>query len=96
MAIRNSATEAEVILAVRNYLGSLDTREIALLPPIIISVGLDHARDIAQAALELARREAGALSDAPEAKVLKEAATVFSTAAMRLAVLCFGQESNVA
>ena len=67
IAIQTASTEAEVILAVRNYLSSLDADKIALIPPTLLTVGISHAQEIAQAALELARREATAVLDLPSA-----------------------------
>lgn len=93
VAIRNARTHAEVISTVRAYLSSLNAAASALLPPTLLALGVDHAQEIAQAALELANREAATAADAPEASILKEAATVLSTAAMRLAVLSFGPEN---
>jgi hypothetical protein len=94
VAIRAASTETEVMSAVRGYLSSLSPDKTAILPPTLVTLGINHAQDIAQAALELAGREALAVADAPEAAFLKDAATVLSTAAMRLAVLSIGMESS--
>jgi hypothetical protein len=94
VAIRAASTEAEVMSAVRDYLSSLSPDKVAILPPTLVTLGIDYAKDIAQAALELARHEALAVADAPQAAFLNDAATVLSTAAMRLAVLSVGMESS--
>ena len=93
VAIRNAQTHAEVISTVRAYLSSLNVADSAVMPPTLLALGVDYAQEIAQAALELANREAATAADAPEASILKEAATVLSTAAMRLAVLSVGTEN---
>jgi hypothetical protein len=85
--IRAASTEAEVITAVRSYLSELDPAEVKAIPGDLISLHIHHARDIAAAALELARHEATISQDAPEAALVKDVATVFSTAAMRLALI---------
>lgn len=96
VAIRNAQTPAEVVAALRDYVAALNAAGLALVPSMLLTVGVDHAREIAQAALELARREAAAAANDPDAAILKEAAMVFSTAAMRLAVLSVGQQSATA
>lgn len=95
VAIQTAATHADVISAVRNYLSSLDARKVALMPPTILTVGIDHAKELAQASIELAHRELAGSLDEPTAAFLKEAATVFSTAAMRLAVLSASVQSAI-
>lgn len=87
VAIQTAKTKTDVISAVRNYLSSLEASKVALMPPTLLALGVDHARELAQASIELASREATAALDGPTVAFLKEAATVFSTAAMRLAVL---------
>ena len=87
VAIQTATTKADVISAVRKYLTSLDASKVALMPPTLLTWGIDHARELAQASIELASRELTAPLDEPTAAFLKEAATVFSTASMRLAVL---------
>lgn len=88
VAIQTATTKADVISAVRKYLTSLDASKVALMPPTLLTWGIDHARELAQASIELASRElTTAPLDEPTAEFLKEAATVFSTASMRLAVL---------
>ena len=96
VAIRNAQTCTEVISVVREYVRGLTDAGVVLIPATLLTVGVDHAREIAQAALELAHREAAAAAGDPDAAILKEAATVFSTAAMRLAVLSLGQENVTA
>jgi hypothetical protein len=83
-----ATTEAEVVAAVRRYLGTLEYRKLAALPASLISLQVNHAADIAAAAVDLVRHEATVAQDTPEAMLLKELGTVLSTAAMRLAVLC--------
>lgn len=85
--IRTAATELEVIEAVRCYLGGVDSTTLARIPGSLITLQMSHAHDIAAAAVEVARHEAMMPSDAPEADLVKEVATVLSTAAMRLAML---------
>jgi hypothetical protein len=85
--IRGASTEAEVITAVRRYLSELDPVEVKAIPGDLLSLHIHHARDIAAAALELAKHEASISQDAPEAALVKDVATVFSTAAMRLALI---------
>jgi hypothetical protein len=89
LAIRAAKSEAEVIAAVRAYLASLEPQEIALIPKGLTSLGVSHAEEVVQAALEIAHREALAAFDAPESAFLKDAVKVFSTASMRLAALSF-------
>jgi hypothetical protein len=88
LAIQAASTEAEVITALRKYLSALDSGKAGLLPATLLAVGVNHAQEIAQAAVELASREM--TSDGPTAVLLRDAATVLSTAAMRLAVLSSG------
>ena len=85
--IRAASTEAEVVTAVRLYLSELDPAQMKGIPGDLLSLHIHQARDIAAAALELARHEATISQDAPEAAILKDVATVFSTAAMRLALI---------
>ncbi|MGZ5088118.1 MAG: hypothetical protein ACXWGU_13530 [Usitatibacter sp.] len=89
-AIQAASTEGQVVAALRSYLSALDGKKTALLPSSLLTVGMDHAREIAQAAVELAARELIEISDEATAGFLRDAATVFSTAAMRLAVLSTG------
>ena len=86
-AIRAATTESEVIAAVRDYLTSLDAAQLALLPAEIMAIGMSHAEELVQSALQLVHSEMLAMRDAPEAAVLNEIALVFSTAAQRLAAL---------
>ena len=86
-AIRAASTEEEVIGAVRDYFGSLDHGDLAAIPANLLSLQINHARDIAAAAVEVARHEATIAHDAPEAALIKEVAMVLSTAAMRLAII---------
>ena len=94
VAIQAASTEAEVISALRHYLSSLDAPKIALVPPTLLTVGVNYAQEIAQAAIELARRETSAALDEASAEFLKDAAIVLSTAAMRLAVLSVGSHEE--
>lgn len=86
VAIQTAETQPAVISAVRGYLSSLDASKVGLLPPTILTIGIDHARELAQASVELAERELSAALDDSTSAFLQEAATVFSTASMRLAV----------
>src|SRR5438045_7626617 len=56
--IRAASTEAEVIGAVRGYLSGLDSAQLKAIPSDLLSLHIHHARDIASAAIELARHEA--------------------------------------
>jgi hypothetical protein len=85
--IRAASTEAEVITAVRGYLSGLDHAQLKAIPSDLLSLHVHQARDIASAAIELARHEATISQDAPEAALVKDVAMVFSTAAMRLALI---------
>ena len=85
--IRGASTEREVVGAVRDYLGSLDHAQIAAIPANLLSLQINHARDIAAAAVEVARHEATMAPQAPEADLVKDVAMVLSTAAMRLAII---------
>ena len=93
IAIRAASTEAEVIAQVRKYLSSLDAAKMALMPPTLLAVGVDHAKEIAQGALELASREVTE-ADASTGEFLRDAATVLSTAAMRLAMLAVAHSDD--
>ena len=94
-AISTATTDGEVVAAVRRYLGSLDHHKIAL-PAQLLSLQVNHAVDIAAASVELARLEATLLLQGPEATVLKNVATVLSTAAMRLAIISLEPSSSSA
>ena len=78
----------------RDYLSSLSVANTAFVPGTVLALGINHAKEIAQAALEVARHEAQAAADAPEAALLKDVGTVLSTAAMRLVVLACGVEAE--
>jgi|KBSSwiStaDraftv2_1062776.scaffolds.fasta_scaffold1807207_2 hypothetical protein len=93
-AIMAAGSEGEVVTLVRNYLASLSADKAALIPSSVIALGINHAREIAQAAVEVASREAEALANGPEAAFLKEVATVLSTAAMKLVVLGCGEQET--
>jgi hypothetical protein len=95
-AIRTASTESEVVTLVRQYLATLSAEKTALVPPTLLALGINHAREIAQAAVEVASREALSASDAPEAQFLKDVGMVLSTAAMRLVVLACGAEAHAA
>jgi hypothetical protein len=86
-AIRAASTEAEVIGALRNYLASLGAAQMALIPAEIVAIGIRHAEEVVQSALQLVHREMLETRDAVDAAVLSEVALVFSTAAQRLTVL---------
>ena len=61
--------------------------KLAAIPASLLTLQINHARDVAAAAVELARHEATMALDAPEAALVKDIATVLSTAAMRLAIV---------
>ncbi|HUQ28530.1 MAG TPA: hypothetical protein VM051_08055 [Usitatibacter sp.] len=73
--------------AVRAYLESLEPGALAAIPVSLLTLQINHARDIAAAAVELARHEAMMPVDEPSAVLVKDIATVLSTAAMRLAMV---------
>jgi hypothetical protein len=85
--IRSAATENEVMAAVRNYLECFEPATLAAIPVSLLTLQVNSARDIAAAAVELARHEATMGHEAPEAALVRDVATVLSTAAMRLAVI---------
>lgn len=95
-AIGAASTESEVISIVRTYLASQSAEKAVMIPGDVVALGINHAREIAQAALEVARREALIAADAPEASFLKDVGAVLSTAAMRLIVLATGIEGATA
>ncbi len=86
-AIRLAKTESDVIAAIRDYLASLSAEELALIPGGFRALGLITIDEILQAAVELAQREMLAVAEAPETEVVRDAANVFSTAAIRLATI---------
>ncbi|HXF77642.1 MAG TPA: hypothetical protein VN598_02175 [Usitatibacter sp.] len=96
VALRAASTEAQVVTILREYLSSLGTETVAYVPATVLSLGINHAKEIAQAAVEVGIREAQAAVDAPEAALLKDVGTVLSTAAMRLVVLACGADAQTA
>lgn len=95
-AIMAAHSEDQVIALVRDYLASFSAEKAALVPPSLVAFGINHAREIAQAAVEVANREAQAVADGPEAAFLKDVGTVLSTAAMKLVVLACGGQPETA
>jgi len=95
-AIQAASTEAQVISIVREYFAGLSPEKAAFVPAAVLKVGANYAQDVAQAALEIANREADAAPDAPEAALLRDVGIVLSTAAMRLVVLACGAEAQTA
>jgi hypothetical protein len=95
-AIQAASTEAQVIAIVREYFAGLSPEKAAYVPTAVLKVGMNYAQDVAQAALEIANREAHAEPDAPEAALLRDVGIVLSTAAMRLVVLACGAEAQTA
>ena len=91
-AIQAASTEAQVISIVREYFAGLSPEKAAFVPTAVLKVGMNYAQDVAQAALEIANREARAEPDAPEAAFIRDVGIVLSTAAMRLVVLACGVE----
>lgn len=73
--------------AVRDYLQSLEPGAVAAIPVALLTLQVNSARDIAAAAVELARHEATMSAEEPSAALVKDVATVLSTAAMRLAMI---------
>jgi hypothetical protein len=94
--IMAAESESQVVSIVRSYMSSLNAERAALVPGSLLAVGINHAKEIAQAAVEVASREAQAIADGPEATFLKEFGTVLSTAAMKLVVLACGVEPETA
>ena len=86
-AIRAARTESQVVAALRSYLSSLDAAEVVLIPVQILTLGLNHAEESVQQALELIHTQMASVREAPQSSMLNEIALVFSTAARRLAVL---------
>lgn len=86
-AIQAASTEEQVISIVRGYLSSLSAEEVAFLPSGLTALGITHAEEVVQSALQLVHHEMLSVFKAPEAALLKDAAMVFSTAATRLASL---------
>ena len=95
-AIMAADSETQVVSIVRGYLQSFSAERAALVPGSLIAFGINHAKEIAQAAVDVARREAQAIAGGPEATFLKEVGTVLSTAAMKLVVLACGEETQAA
>ena len=95
-AIMAADSESQVISLVRGYLGSFSSERAALVPPSLLAFGINHAKEIAQAAVEVAHREAQAVAEGPEAAFLKDLGTVLSTAAMKLVVLACGETAQTA
>lgn len=95
-AIMAADSEGQVIALVRNYLSSFTADKAALVPPSLVAFGINHAQEIAQAAVEVANREAQAVANGPEAAFLKDVGTVLSTAAMKLVVLACGEQAQAA
>jgi hypothetical protein len=95
-AIMAADSESQVVSIVRDYLTSFSAEKAALVPGSLAAFGINYAKEIAQAAVDVARREAQAIADGPEAQFLKEVGTVLSTAAMKLVVLACGEETQSA
>lgn len=95
-AIMAADSEAQVVSIVRSYMESFNAEKAALVPGSLVTFGINHAKEIAQAAVEVAQREAQAIADGPEATFLKEVGTVLSTAAMKLVVLACGEQTQAA
>lgn len=95
-AIMAADSESQVVSIVRDYLTSFSAEKAALVPGSLAAFGINYAKEIAQAAVEVARREAQAIADGPEATFLKDVGTVLSTAAMKLVVLSCGEEAQTA
>ena len=95
-AIMAADSEAQVVSLVRSYLASFNADSAALVPPSLLAFGINYAKEIAQAAVEISRREAQAVADGPEAVFLKDVGTVLSTAAMKLVVLACGEQAQTA
>jgi len=85
--IQAAPTQGAVMEIVSGYLSSLDQAAIASIPISLANLQANQAREISAVAVDLARHEMTIAQDAPEAAVVKNVATVLSTAAMRLALL---------
>ena len=79
--------ESQVLLAVREYLDSLDVADAALLPAELLVMGLTPAEELIQSALHALHSALGPRGEASKAGVLKDTADVFAAAARRLAAL---------
>lgn len=86
-AIRAANTEAQVVAAVREYLGSLGPEEIAAVPAQVMAFGLHQVEEVVHTTLDLVHREMLAMREGPQSEVLTDVTLVFSTAAKRLAAL---------
>jgi glucokinase len=87
LAIQSAATEEQVVSAVREYLDTLSAEQVALMPAGLTVLARSHAEDVVHTALQLVHHEILSAFDAPEAELIREAVSVFSTAATRLATL---------
>ena len=85
-SIRAAKNETQVLAAVREYLDSLDAKDLATLPAELVVLGLTPAEELIQSALQALH---GALpgSGAKASDVVKETTQVFTAAARRLAAL---------
>ena len=95
-AIGAATTEGEVVAAVRRYLEALHPRKLAALPATLLSLQVNHAADIAAAAVDLVRHEATLPQHEAEAMLFRDVGTVLSTAAMRLAIICVAPSESAA
>ena len=86
-AIQAAMTPGEVLTAVHRFLSSLTPAEVSCLPPGLLSFASGQVQELSHVAVELAQREILASSNGLNAGLLKDASTVLSTAAMRLALI---------
>ena len=71
-AIRAATTETQVVAAIRDYLSSLESSEVALLPAEVTAFGLHLTEEVVQSALQLVHDQMLAVGDAPAPKDLPE------------------------
>ena len=86
-AIRAAKTEGQVISAVQEYLKSLDSAELALLPADILAFGVRHAEEALHAALHFVHGQMLQVGEGSATESMTEMTLVFTTAAKRLASL---------
>ena len=85
-SIRAAKNETQVMAAVREYLDSLDAKDLATLPAELLVLGLTPAEELIQAALQ-ALHDALPGSGAKGGAIVNDTALVFKAAARRLAAL---------
>ncbi len=88
--VQAAKSAAEVLSAVHGFLSALTPAEVSCLPPGFLAFASSPVQELSHVAVELAQREILASSPiGADAGLLKDASTVLSTAAMRLALISF-------